>query len=101
VRPLETLVWWAGTGERISSSYKALVLELVEALGNVSKACRRRGLSRPQFYEYKRRRFQTHGVKELLELPPVHKSHPRTTPAEVQGKNLESTDNRKDLDASA
>jgi ACT domain-containing protein len=34
------------------------VLELAEALGNVSEACRRRGISRTQFYEYKRR-FQT------------------------------------------
>ena len=31
------------------------VLELAEALGNVSEACRRRGISRTQFYEYKRR----------------------------------------------
>jgi ACT domain-containing protein len=31
------------------------VLELGEALGNVSEACRRRGISRTQFYEYKRR----------------------------------------------
>jgi len=28
---------------------------LAEALGNVSEACRRRGISRTQFYEYKRR----------------------------------------------
>ena len=36
-------------------------LQLAEALGNVSEACRRRGMSRTQFYEYKRR-FQTHGL---------------------------------------
>ena len=36
------------------------VLELVEILGNVSEACRRRGISRSQFNEYKRR-FQTMG----------------------------------------
>jgi hypothetical protein len=28
-------------------------------LGNVSEACRQRGMTRTQFYEYKRR-FQTH-----------------------------------------
>ncbi len=61
------------------------VLELAEALGNVSEACRRRGISRTQFYEYKRR-FQTHGVEGLKDLPPVHKSHPMTTPEEVQEK---------------
>lgn len=58
------------------------VLELAEALGNISEACRRRGLSRNQFYEYKRR-FQTHGVEGLKDLPPIAKSHPQTTPPEV------------------
>ena len=59
------------------------VLELAEALGNVSEACRRRGVSRTQFYEYKRR-FQTHGIEGLKDLPPVHKSYPMSTPEEVQ-----------------
>lgn len=58
------------------------LLELAEALNNVSEACRRRGISRTQFYEYKRR-FQTHGLEGLKDLPPVHKSHPQTTPPEV------------------
>jgi len=58
------------------------VLELSEALGNVSEACRRRGISRTQFYEYKRR-FQTHGIAGLKDLPPIHKTHPQTTPPEV------------------
>jgi transposase len=64
------------------------VLELAEALGNVSEACRRRGISRTQFYEYKRR-FQTHGIKGLKDLPPVHKSHPMTTPKEVRQRIVE------------
>ena len=29
------------------------VLEMAEALGNASETCRRRGISRTQFYEYK------------------------------------------------
>jgi hypothetical protein len=63
------------------------VLELAEALGNVSEACRRRGISRTQFYEYERR-FQTHGIEGLKDLPPVHKkSHPMTTPKEVQERS--------------
>jgi transposase-like protein len=37
------------------------VLELAKALGNVSEACRRRGMTRTQFYEYKRR-CQTQGL---------------------------------------
>jgi transposase len=61
------------------------VLELAEALGNVSEACRRRGISRTQFYEYKRR-FQRHGIEGLKDLPPVHKSHPMATPEDVQEK---------------
>jgi len=63
-------------------------LQLAEALGNVSEACRRRGISRTQFYEYKRR-FQTHGLEGLKDLPPIHKTHPQTTPPEVVEKILE------------
>lgn len=63
-------------------------LELAEKLGNVSEACRRRGLSRTQFYEYKRR-FQTHGFEGLVDLPPIHHTHPQTTPPEVVDKILE------------
>jgi transposase InsO family protein len=58
------------------------VLELAAALGNVSEACRRRDISRTQFYEYKRR-FQTHGIEGLKDLPPIHHSHPQTTPPEI------------------
>lgn len=54
-------------------------------MDNVSEACRRRGISRTQFYEYERR-FQTHGIVGLKDLPPVHKSHPTSTPQEVQEK---------------
>lgn len=63
------------------------VLELAEALGNVSEACRRRGMTRTQFYEYKRR-FQTHGLTGLKDLPPVHKGHPQTTAPAVVGRIL-------------
>lgn len=60
---------------------KLSVLQLAEALGNVSEACRQRGVSRTQFYEYKRR-FQTHGIEGLKDLPPIPKSNPLTTPPE-------------------
>ena len=63
-------------------------LQLAKALGNVTEACRRRGISRTQFYEYKRR-FQTHGLEGLKDLPPIHKSHPQTTPPETVEKILE------------
>ena len=61
------------------------VLELAKKLGNVSEACRRRGASRSQFYEYQRR-FQTLGLKGLVDRPTIHKSHPQTTPPEVVRK---------------
>jgi transposase InsO family protein len=58
------------------------VLELALTLGSVSDACRQRGVSRTQFYEYKRR-FQDQGLAGLKDLPPIHKSHPQTTPPEI------------------
>ena len=61
------------------------VLELAKALGNVAEACRQRDMNRSQFYEYKRR-FQTHGLEGLKDLPPIPKSHPMTTPEEVVEK---------------
>ncbi len=64
------------------------VLELAEALGNVSEACRRRGISRTTFYEYKKR-YEAHGLEGLKDLPPIPKSHPFTTPPEVVERILE------------
>lgn len=58
------------------------VLELAERLGNVSEACRRGGIDRTSFYDWKRR-FQLQGLDGLKDLPPVAKNHPMTTPAEV------------------
>jgi transposase InsO family protein len=64
------------------------VLELAEQLGNITEACRRRGMHRSQFYEYKRR-FQTHGLEGLKDLPPIPKSHPMTTPEGVVNRVIE------------
>lgn len=61
---------------------KTSALELAQALGDITEACRRRGVSRTQFYEWKRR-FQTHGIEGLRDLPPIAKSHPFTTPPET------------------
>jgi transposase-like protein len=46
------------------------VIELARELGNVTEACRRRGLDRTSFYEWKRR-FQTQGFDGLKDLPPI------------------------------
>jgi transposase InsO family protein len=70
------------TAEEKLARQRLSVLDLAQALGNVSEACRQRGVSRAQFYEYKRR-FQTHGLAGLRDLPPIHKTHPFTTPPEV------------------
>lgn len=59
------------------------VLELAEKLGSVTEACRRRGMDRTSFYEWKRR-FQTHGLEGLKDLPPIAKSHPQAVSAEVE-----------------
>lgn len=64
------------------------VLELAERLGNITEACRRGGMHRSQFYEFKRR-FQTHGLEGLKDLPPIPKSHPMTTPEGVVKQILE------------
>jgi len=64
------------------------VLELAEQLGNISEACRRRGMDRTSFYEWKRR-FQTHGLEGLKDLPPIHKSHPQAVKPEVEARIIE------------
>jgi transposase InsO family protein len=61
------------------------VLELAQRLGNVTEACRRGGIDRTSFYDGKRR-FQTHGLDGLKDLPPVAKSHPMTTPPEAAAR---------------
>jgi transposase InsO family protein len=78
------------TAEEKLAHQRLSVLQLAEALGNVSEACRRRELSRSQFYEYKRR-FQIHGLEGLKDLPPVHHSHPWTTPPETVERILASS----------
>ena len=45
----------------------------------MSKACKQAGMDRTSFYEWKRR-FQTHGLEGLKDLPPIAKNHPQTTP---------------------
>lgn len=72
------------TDEKIARQ-RLSVLQLAESLGNVSKACQQRGMTRTQFYEYKRR-FQTHGLAGLKDLPPIPRNHPFTTPPEVVEK---------------
>lgn len=66
------------------------VLQLAEALGNVSEACRRSNMDRTSFYEWKTR-FTEMGLEGLKDLPPVHRTHPQTTPPEVVEKVIETS----------
>jgi len=58
------------------------VLRLAERLGNAAEACRRSGVDRTSFYQWKRR-YAREGLAGLRNRSPVHKSHPHTTPADV------------------
>jgi transposase InsO family protein len=64
------------------------LLQLAEALGNVSKACRLHKVSRSQFYEYKRA-FQEFGMSGLIDRPPIPGSHPSELSAEIKNKIIE------------
>jgi transposase InsO family protein len=58
------------------------VLELAQALGNASAACRRASMEGASFYVWKRR-FQTHGLAGLKDFSSAHHSHPQTTLPEI------------------
>lgn len=64
------------------------LLQLAEKLGNVSKACRMHGVSRSQYYEYKRS-FQTHGIEGLVDKPPLPGPHPNELPEGTKEKIIE------------
>ncbi len=51
------------TAEHKVAKNRLTLLQLAEKLRNISEACRRRGVSRSQFYEYKRA-FQERGFKK-------------------------------------
>ncbi len=71
-----------------STNQRLSVLELAETLGNISEACRRGGMDRTSFYEWKRR-FQTHGLEGLKDMPPIPKSQPNQTTPETEDAILE------------
>jgi len=70
--------------EKIAQN-KLTLLQLAEKLRSVSEACRRRGVSRSQFYEYKRT-FQEEGFSGLMDRPPLPRSFPNETSAEIKEK---------------
>ena len=61
------------------AQHRPSVLQLAKELADAAAACRRRRIDRTSLYQSKTR-FQTHGFAGLKHLPPLHKSHPPTTP---------------------
>jgi len=73
------------TAEKKLAHKRLTLLQLAERLRNVSEACRRHGISRSQFYEYKRA-FQEQGLDGLVDRLPIPKSFPSETPPEIKEK---------------
>jgi len=67
---------------------KLSLLQLTEALGNISAARSRRRISRTMFYEYKRR-FQTQGLKGLRALPLIYNGSYRSMADLLQDRDTE------------
>jgi hypothetical protein len=68
-------------GERIAQR-RLSVLQLADVLGNVCEACRRSGIDRKRFYEW-RHRFEVQGIEGLRDHPQPHSRHPQATPPEI------------------
>ena len=73
------------TAEKKIAQKRLTLLQVAERIRNVSEACRRHSVSRSQFYEYKRA-FQERGLDGLMDRPPIPKSFPNETPADVREK---------------
>jgi transposase len=63
-------------------------LSLADELGSVTEACRRLGLTRSQFYTY-RRRWRVDGAAGLERRSRAHHSHPHATTPELQRRVVE------------
>jgi transposase InsO family protein len=78
------------TAKKKLAQKRLTLLQVAEKLRNVSEACRRHGVSRSQFYEYKRA-FQERGFEGLIDRPPIRKVFPNEIPPEVKEKVIESS----------
>ena len=75
------------TAEKKIAHQRLTLLQVAERIRNVSEACRRLGVSRSQFYEYKRA-FQEQGLDGLIDRLPIPRSFPNETPPEIREKIL-------------
>jgi hypothetical protein len=73
------------TAEQKIAQGRLTLLQLAENLKNVSEACRRRGITRSRFYEYKRA-FQEFGFEGLIDSLPIRKTFPNATPQEIRDR---------------
>ena len=73
------------TAEQKIAQNRLTLLQLAQRIRNVSEACRHHGISRSQFYEYKRA-FQEKGLDGLMDRPPIPKTHPNETSSEYREK---------------
>lgn len=64
------------------------LLELAASTGNVSEACRHSGVSRAQYYRFKRR-FELHGKQGLSNRLPIARAHPSQVDPSVVERILE------------
>lgn len=76
------------TAKKKLAQKRLTLLQVAEKLRNVSEACRCHGVSRSQFYEYKRA-FQERGFEGLVDRPPIPKTFANETPPEVKEKVIE------------
>ena len=73
------------TAKKKIAQGRLTLLQLADRIRNVSEACKRRGVSRSQFYEYKRA-FQERGFDGLIDRLPIPKSCPHETQPEIKEK---------------
>lgn len=59
---------------------RADLLALADSLGSVAEACRRSGVTRTQYYQYKQR-YERDGLEGLKDKPPVPRSRPHAASA--------------------
>lgn len=76
------------TAKKKVAQKRLTLLQVAEKLGNISKACRMHGISRSQFYEYKRA-FQVHGFDGLIDKPPIPGAMPHELSAETKRKIID------------
>ena len=72
------------------ASERLKLIEAITASRNVSAACQKFGMSRSQYYEFKRR-YEQYGLEGLINRSSAHHTHPLTTVIEVEKQIIETS----------